>query len=55
MRRIKACLNASVAGHDFEVEFEVEDSASDDEIAKIAWEILPYSICEETSCDFSHK
>lgn len=40
MRLIKACLNADTAGNDLEVEFEVEDNTSDDEIEKIAWEEL---------------
>ena len=38
MRKIAAHLNADIAGYDLEVEFEVEDDATDDEIEKEAFQ-----------------
>ncbi len=38
MRKIVAHLNADIAGHDLEVEFEVEDDATEDEIDKEAFQ-----------------
>jgi len=38
MRKIAAYLNADIAGYDLEVEFEVEDDATDDEIEKEAFQ-----------------
>lgn len=38
MRKIRAYLNANIVGGDIEVEFEVEDDATDDEIEKEAFQ-----------------
>ena len=38
MRKIVAHFNGNVAGHDFEIEFEVEDDATEDEIDKEAFQ-----------------
>ena len=38
MRKIVGHLNADIAGYDLEVEFEVEDDATDDEIEKEAFQ-----------------
>lgn len=38
MRKIVARLNADIAGYDLEVEFEVEDDMTDDEIEKEAFQ-----------------
>ena len=38
MRKIAAYLNADIAGYDLEVEFEVEDDATEDEIDKEAFQ-----------------
>ena len=38
MRKIAVYLNANIAGYDLEVEFEVEDDATDDEIEKEAFQ-----------------
>ncbi len=38
MRKIIAHLNADIAGYDLEVEFEVEDDMTDDEIEKEAFQ-----------------
>lgn len=40
MRKIKAYLTPDQTGCDLEVEFEVTDSASDDEVERLAWEEL---------------
>lgn len=38
MRKIIAHLNTDIAGYDLEVEFEVEDDMTDDEIEKEAFQ-----------------